>query len=67
MDIGVIEAFAVGEDGDAGLALHALHQGFAAARDEEVDEAGGGEHGGDVGAAGGGGGLHAGFWQPGRL
>ena len=55
----------MGEHGHPRLTLHALDQGFAAARDDEVDDARAGEDGGDVGAVGVRGDLHGGFRQAG--
>ena len=44
----VAEDEAAVEHGHARLALHAFHQGLAAARHDQVDQARGGEHGGDA-------------------
>ena len=65
VDIGVAQPLGMGEHGDAGFGLHPFDQGFAAARDDEVDLAGGGEHGGDIGAVGRGRDLHGGIRQAG--
>ena len=65
VDVGVVQPLGMGEHGHARLALHALHQRFAAARDDEVDQPGSGQHGGDEAAVGAGGDLHAVLGQAG--
>ena len=59
------ETFGVREHGHARFLLHAQHEGFAAARNDQVDQAGGAEHGGDEGAIGGWGVLYGGGRQAG--
>jgi hypothetical protein len=66
MDIGVAEAFRMGEDGDARFLHHPQHQALAAARHDQVDQPRRAQHGGDEGTVGGGGDLHRRFRQPRR-
>ena len=63
VDVGVAKPLGMRQHRHARLALHALHQRFAAARHDQVEQSGGRQHGGDIGAVGGRRDLHAGFGQ----
>ena len=68
IDVGMADAFQVGEHRHAGLGLHALHQGFAATGDDHVDVAvQSGQHEADGGTIRGGYELDAGCGQIGGL
>ena len=61
--VGVAKPLGMREHRHARLALHALDQRLAAARHDQVEQAGGGQHRGDIGAVGIRRDLHAGFRQ----
>jgi hypothetical protein len=66
VDIGVAKPLGMGEDRHARLGLHPRDQPLAAARDDEIDEAGGRQHGRDEGTVPARGDLHGGLGQTGR-